>query len=1632
MAQELKFKKLQMENLVLLKYKFLSRHKWFDWDYYTFVIDQMSNKNFYNNIEILKNKEYAKELIAIEEIYKRKIEEEEEEEEIIDNEEIELLIKAEDIIDSKISFFNLRKFEGEDKDPEKEDKEIKYNKIFKEEPEKDKRKDQDIKKFFTKVKEQSEEYAIKILNEPPKKKVIINGNFILALIEKLRNKKIDIDWIDLWIKIDDIKFKNDLDNLIKEKIRFEERKYSCKEKDWLIFMGNISRYDNEELLKKVELLGELLKETNIQLKNLKIESKLKYEFNKMKNKEKIIFKLKEIEKNLALKIYDEIEYNLFEKEDILSKEENKHYIFWNPLKLTKEGWARFYDKDNRKFTDFDMKEIRAYEDIIISEEFNEWKKNEENKLIEEKKDLDEKEFEKENIDIIKDIKINKVDLGKNKEIESKILEIDKSIQETLLETKKLRESMEEKFKEDLEQIENERIMINENWEKKNKEEEMIIKRKDKLDWGLGHLYNRFNLYIERFRLNYEANKIDNISNIKNNQSPFESFNNSINELKNWIVDRKEDKRIINRWDKLKVDKERIYYKSIIDQDVKELRKKIDYLELRIKEITDEREQWKLIANKEKQLNKKWKEIEEKTKEKEEKEKKEKDKEMEGKKEIIEDKGDRLKQIKEENEIRKKKENKEDIIELIEEKINKNQILIDKEIIRKYKDFRFKLENEYKYKIWLMNGQNINNDKEIKNMEIISKAFWYNNKFLNKNIEIEILKDEINKETIKDRLDNIKKIKKENYNWKLNGKMWNILRINNGIFNTIKNVDLKIYKLDNEKLESLFWNILEKKNIKEKIIRTEFRESSQIDNKNIIIDKDYFKEEENIIMIKSNYIKNQNIYIEINEEQKKRNKIKILNNDIIKLYSLKFRDLFKWQIIWNLYYSPDTWKIKINDWSFGNWNIKFDMESYSYKINNENNIMILKANNKYLKNNNLLEEYRNNNDNIDEFKIIKDNKEDNNIELGYNYKEKYIEELIIKDNLKKFKKNLIENIRKKWNINQKYNKEMKKYIWNNQWKKEIINNYLYISMNQSIECTDNYYMENKLSYLYESIGKILKLEKIWQYETRTKIKFNRNNIINIGENIIGNQKIWNKYFINYKIINNDIKNRYIEKIYNWNKEKFIRLIENNKYRLKQIEILNIYLGKNNINILENIFEWFKQQKNIENNIKEIINKNEKIKDIIKNLKEKMKKNNKDENNIEFKEEIDEKNLEEIIKKMEERKEENNIIKYLKENLKKINEEKIYKQSKEWLEENNNNEFNQIWKNKEIYKLNKLMFYWLKKKTKWEIYKNIDIEYIRKNLKDIIEVILIIIFSYFKNMVIIKKEDHIRIIWVKNDKSSKNNLKNVCIGILKNNNLTEDYYEKAIQLEYKTKILEEKELEKMNLENIENIMKLWNIINIGKDEIIEKDIKEGVEEIKNYMKNIIKKNINSKIYYELEINIEKCLEDIILKKNLEKQIEKELIENHEDKIVWLNIMDKIQKFINNIQNIISSTIKFDDEEIFDKIYDDEDKIMKIDILRKIKISRILREKITDPLIMIKSNVKFERIKKDLDQIDKKKFREIFYDEENIKDIDDDEIQEENINEEKINKEDSKEKEKEIEIKENLEDLMIDSNEEEDTNK
>ena len=106
-----KFKKFKLENLIWIKYKYLRRHIWFDLDYYTFCIDQLSNRNLEDNINLIDDdiKALKENLKNEEKRWEEKLVKEEKENNIEELKKIE--IKTSDIFKSDISTLKLKKFE---------------------------------------------------------------------------------------------------------------------------------------------------------------------------------------------------------------------------------------------------------------------------------------------------------------------------------------------------------------------------------------------------------------------------------------------------------------------------------------------------------------------------------------------------------------------------------------------------------------------------------------------------------------------------------------------------------------------------------------------------------------------------------------------------------------------------------------------------------------------------------------------------------------------------------------------------------------------------------------------------------------------------------------------------------------------------------------------------------------------------------------------------------------------------------------------------------------------------------------------------------------------------------------------------------------------------------------------------------------------------------------------------------------------------------------------------------------------------------------------------------------------------------------------------------------------------------
>jgi len=1648
MANKEKFKKFELENLIRIKYKILNRHSWFKLDYQTYVIDQMTNENLEENINILRIFKYEENKQRIidrideeEKIWKekfRKLEELDINQK--DYEKDTIYFNISDILDSEISFFFLRKFEGfleRDLELEPNLKEIKQEGIFfikkkeeikeirkKKEEKKDKGMDYKLEKFFKKESLEKK----KIENKPLEDVRLINMKFLISILEKLEKLQIKMDWLNAWIKLEKITLneENDLENLIAKKLELKKAVYDEKFRNIILVMKDINKYEDKILLEKLENFKKWTKlfEGYIKYLGEKKNWKVKKEDFECKNEikdvkvEEFNIRISLLKKDTIFRLYNEMENGLPDEEDNIFNIKSYWFTYWNPRSRLYDLWLEKYYEIDRSYFEFNYENIVAFRDISETKEFKEWKISkkeeeefyekrlkeiEEDKVLVEKKEQEKEGKEKFMINLNEDAEKLKNDIL----LMSKSME--ELYEESVNEKKKIIEKFDKQFKE-LENITYNFIQNKDLIEDKKKEikENEKLNFQEKIEWGLSHIYNKFNLKICKQQIdfviiNYDHKEkntknfkdLENVSEIKNISL---NISNSMNEIKELLKYKEDEKKL--EIEKLKI-KNTIIKNIEINyfgeknenkqQDIINLIKEVEYYKQRNKELLDLNEKWKIICKEKNIINK--------IKEKDDivNNEKNQDNNSDGKLEL------KKKERKVEN--LKKETNKEELLnknkEIIITKKNiinrlnlierMNTIVIDNKFIDKTEDLKNLIED--KESIILINGWKTNekNEKilEKKNKEERIKNIF--KKIFNDKTEYE---EENNIEWICKRFYNDIAIKKDVLNHIIYRIFWNnlnywendkedVIRINLGIFNKIENADIKIYKTEIEKILS----ILLKENKKKEDIKYGYK----IWNNN-----------DNIIIINDIYNKEYNFIIEINQKIINDNNIIILDNNLAKIINLRFIDFFKKIFIWNNYLISDKWKLYINnreiegnllDCNRINEIVDSDVNREIKKIINKDINYKINISSKY--NDSIMQSkkynynniyYVNNNENLKKLdkkininKIIIKNILNNDIICKRNWKETWYERKYInKENIYNKINKIFENYEKELGWNNKISRigEMKdiekKYIWYNESLKNN-NKQIDIIWNKNENDIKNMMSKNiiKLKLLNKVIRKDLGINNLLEIRTMKKINENEiENYINENEiNLLGDKDYWNNYFISIKLWIKKIINKARERINEIAQKKWLK----NWKKTNKIEIINIWRkDKMKMENIQDVIKWIKNNNLKEKNYENIINNNE---DLIKKINE--IKLNINEKNIEFWNYIDldwelknkiELNFEEELEKYEKEIEEKEKIKELEKNLEGIKIENITKKLEEkinfWINEKNLRE------NFEEAKLEKLILNiinWLYRWNKIFYWNKIDIKEIKKLFKWINMFIFIKQIMKYKNFIIIMYNNSFKIIWLKN---YKNNFKKKSIKSVIYFNWYEISKKKenfVFNMDINSMELNTKDILDINNNTAYDDVELFKIIEMDENIIkITKDYNKNEwkgrmdKKIDNIKKEIneeilknIKKNIKIEDYKILEFDIKEVINYYFNKNEIEQYIKKKWIFNYKEDEVILLWEKKINNFIVNVNNLIGVINEnINDNELINFYDNAENKIYKEilmkEFIKKLKLRKIMRNEFTKPII------------------------------------------------------------------------------------
>ena len=1535
MEEEFKnFKKFKIENYILIKYKFVKKIVGFNLDYYSFCIDQLDAKNLERNLELYKKEEKIKQ--QIEEDIKRW-------QEKLDTKKIteeEINFEPKDILDSKISIFKLRKFELfkaiEDLNYKMAPK-LKLEEIYYKKDELRKKKDKkEIKKeidnkqnnlfdLWNKNEEFKKNREIenlkKLMNQPLMNIKLINTIYILKILKKLKNLKINCDWINLWIKSEGIYLddSNDIEKKIGELVEIKEKKYDIKYKEILLKLQEINfKEEEEDIWNRWIHLCSLLE--NLEKSMIKIDNKIeKINFSKLLKKRNLKI-LKDMNNSqwsaeIYLEIINEENEENYEKKDFFSS--------WKPYYVVNDNWAKGLKNQSIDLLNVSKNDILFYRKLKEEGIIKFWEKKY------------EKEYQNEVEGTVKfimpeieeDQKERKIRLQRmNDEEEYLRKKIEKAEREFRMKTEERRRKrleFEEKSKEIIEKL-------NKTWiEMPNKFNFYSLEEKKNINFCiLSKIEKEENLEKEKLKNNLlNISKISEIS---------EKLSNSISNAYN-LLDNNKNKKIWNK--EIKKNESFMIYGD--KKKYGELIKKIEDLKNQLefeKELNDNyRSILNLNINKDnkKRLGRK---RDRKKRIKEEKIMKEDNiikniEKKEKKKILIFENRDRKEILKEINNKIIKNENKEN-------KIVKNnyyrEILTDlyknKEEINELNDYKLKAE---KNKINMIRNKLMNlEDKEFK---------------IEKNI-ISLRRDILLNEE-KDLRGNIKVKEIENKD-KIRNKILSYITINGGFRNNWKNIDLRINKISMIEMNLLVVNWWKKNNDIWNLSKNSIDEIKN--NSNIEI----FKNVENKIIIKNKEKWNENIQIEFNYNILRKNKVIILN-DVKQLLNWNWNDLKNKRFVWNLYNNNDKWNLSLN----GIWeNIN------CFNINNEGfiEININEINN--LDKSILCDKIRVlYNENIELKKIIKNtNWIDDVCSIGCNLKDWWYNVKYYKNNgfniLRNIKKNCIENF--------KFCKEISWFNKNksrSNWYKKMINK---ININNICKI-DKEKIKNivqKYLIIEKELKKTIKIDKYNNMELKHYEDLdNKNNY----ENLIINEDFWNIKGYIIKLKWKEIWDKCVEYIEKMNEKKFCNRILDlyNEDKFEELSICELYeednLYINNIIKIKNsILDKINKLKESNNNLKEEDKKKlkkiiEKVEILDKGIKKKRDilwdylekfENEKKEKEIEKIEDIDkiidDEKLEEINK-----------------NLIKIQEEKI----DDWLALNIND-----WNINEKIVL-RLMIKWAKKIIKIVCFNFIDIKEIKRWIRKWLLLVIWYNCIDYRNLIIQKNNKELKIIWIKQKNTKKTlNAQKVIYGILKSIGILEEENKKNVIISESKHIFFKKSKFINNFEQWKDYELIWKLLKlnfkIDNYEIDRNEFYEEEEKMKNNIKISLKNKMFEIINNNLQLNtVSDCYEKIEILFN-------KFIEKHEKNILDFiyigneNVLGKkINRMLNNLINNLKNLVEIVETNIGELLINEEkisNKIDKEDKIRKLKVRNIILEKgelIEEELNEKEKTTKFSRILK-----------------------------------------------------------------------
>ena len=1536
------FKKFKMENYILIKYKFLRKVLEINLDFYSFCIDQLDAKNLERNLEICEKEEKLLEQVKEDiERWKKNLDIKE----IKEINQVEIAFEPRDLIDSKISIFNLRKFELfksiEDLNfnlaPKLKLEEIYYKaenmkkKKGKQEIKKENEGKNDVKQnslfdLWNKnedfKKKREAESLKKLMNQPLMNVKLINTVYILKILKKLKALKINCDWINLWIKSEAIILdeKNEIEKEISSLVEMKEKKYDIKYKDILFKMQEINfKEEEEEMLNKwIHLcsLSKNLENLSIKIDNREI-NKIKIDINKILKKRNINI-LKDINDNhwnaeMYLEIMNE---EIYEKKNWFSS--------WKPYHVVEDNWAK-----GLKGQYIDLLNV-SKQDIIF------YRKLKENEIIK----LWEKKYEKVNMNEIEGLV--KVDISN----------IDEDINERKIRLGVMNDE-EEKLKIKIKKAEeNFNLKIKERKLKRlefEKESKKIMERLNKTWIDMPNKFNFYSLEEKRginFSIlgSYEKKEKAEKDNLKNNLLDIskiseisEKLSNSISNAYN-LLDANKNKRIWNK----EIKKNENFMICGDKRKYKDLIKKIENLNEQLIFEKELNESYRSILNLNINKDNK-KRLGRKRERKKAKQEKEKLKEEEN---II------IKRKKEEKITFKKRERKE-ILDDLNNKIIKNINKEEKEEKNNY--YRKMLLDIYdnKEEINELNNYKLNLEEDKINIIKNKLMKLKNNEFkIEKNI-ISFRRDVILKEE-KDLRGNVKIKEVENKD-KIRNKILNYIIINKGFKNNWNRIDIRINKITMLEMNLLVVNWWKKKG---DIWNFSKNLSEEIENNSNI---EIFKNIENKIVIKNKENWNENLQIEFNYNILRKNKIIILN-DVNQLLNWNWNDLKNKKFIWNFYNNEEKWYLNLdNIWE----NIN------CFKVNNEGNIEINinKINNldKSIICDKIQILY---NENIDLKKICNNNEWiDDVCSIGCNIKDWWYEVKYLKKNgfkiLREIKEICIKNCKFLKKIS-----SFKKVKSKSDWYKKMLNK-ININKMDKIEKTKLENLVKKYLIIEKDLKKMINIKK---YDNKELNNFNDIDNKDNYKNLIINEDFWNLKGYLIKIKWKEIWLKCVKFIEEMNKKKFcnrvIELYNNDKFEeLSICEIFeedNLYIN-NIVKIKEKILENINKLK--ENNDKLKKEEQEKLKKIIENI-EIIDKGIKKNRNIlwdyleKFENEKKEKKLEEEEEEIGVNIEDKKLIE-INEELKKIQEEKIEDwlliNSKDW----NINEKSII----------RVMIKWLKKIIKIVCFNFIDIKEIKKWIRKWLLLVIWYNCIDFKNLIIQKSSNKsLKVIWIKQKKANKTlNANKMIYFILKSIGIIDvDNNKKNIKIGDNKRIFFRKSEMINQFEQWRDYELIWKLLKlnyiednyeINRNEFYkeeEKMISDSKMVFKNKLFEIMNKNISLNIMENCYDNIELLFNKFINK--YERNLLDYIYEG-ECNLLGKKINKMLSNLINNIKNLVES-VEIDMNELM--LYEDKinNKVDREDKIRKLKVRNIILGKgelLEEELDKEEKSMKFSRILK-----------------------------------------------------------------------